>query len=86
MPSGTAPGLYPVRAQLAVTGDAVDARVVAPDRRGRLPRVGRYARGRRRIVYLVGEPADVEVAAGDTARLAVTVGTSAGATCRWRRT
>ena len=37
------------------------------------------------LVYLVGGPEDVEVAAGEAARLAVTVGTAAGATWRWRR-
>ena len=37
------------------------------------------------IVYLVGEPDDVEVAAGETARMAVTVGTAGGREPgRWR--
>ncbi|MDT5355753.1 MAG: hypothetical protein QOJ56_4285 [Mycobacterium sp.] len=74
------PGLYPVRAQLQVTGAAdvplawrqvvedvcvvsVDGDVDGADDGG--------------LVYLADGPADVEVAAGDSARLVVTVGTDA---------
>jgi alpha-mannosidase len=81
MPPGTPPGLYPVRAQLAVTGD--DAESMPASWRQVVEDVATVSVGTPRedndIVYLVGEPTDVEVAAGDTARLAVTVGTSAGA-------
>ncbi|MCV6968260.1 NEW3 domain-containing protein [Mycobacterium bohemicum] len=79
IPAGTAPGLYPVRAQLRVTGKAIppawgqvveDVCVVTvgggePDPGG--------------VVHLVGGPEEVSVAAGRTAALAVTVGTRAGA-------
>ncbi|MCV7103346.1 NEW3 domain-containing protein [Mycobacterium palustre] len=77
IPAGAPPGLYPVRAQLRVAGDGVPAawrqavedvcvvEVGAPDEAD--------------LVYLVDGPADVEVAAGATARLAVTVGTHARA-------
>ncbi|MGA7464584.1 NEW3 domain-containing protein [Mycobacterium sp.] len=77
MPERAEPGLYPVRAQLQLTGTNLptswrqvveDVCVVAIDG-------GDYDR----LVYLTGEPADVEVAAGESARLAVTVGTDAGA-------
>ena len=81
MPPGTPPGLYPVRAQLAVTGD--DAESMPASWRQIVEDVATVSVGTpgedNVIVYLVGEPTDVEVAAGDTARLAVTVGTSAGA-------
>jgi alpha-mannosidase len=78
MPARAEPGLYPVRAQLQVTGAAdippawrqvvEDVCVVSVD--------GADDGG---LVYLTDEPADVEVAAGDSARLAVTVGTDAWA-------
>ena len=78
MPARAEPGLYPVRAQLQVTGAAdippawrqvvEDVCVVSVD--------GADDGG---LVYLTDEPADVEVAAGNSARLAVTVGTDAWA-------
>ncbi|MDT7769155.1 MAG: hypothetical protein QOI30_2165, partial [Mycobacterium sp.] len=78
MPTRAEPGLYPVRAQLQLTGAAdippawrqvvEDVCVVSVD--------GADDGG---LVYLTAEPADVEVAAGDSARLAVTVGTDAWA-------
>ncbi len=81
MPPGTPPGLYPIRAQLVVTGD--DAESMPVSWRQVVEDVATVSVGTPRedneIVYLVGEPADVEVAAGESARLAVTVGTSAGA-------
>ncbi|MFY9918082.1 MAG: NEW3 domain-containing protein, partial [Mycobacterium sp.] len=81
MPPDTAPGLYPIRAQLLVTGD--DAESMPPSWRQVVEDVATVSVGTPRedneIVHLVGEPADVEVAAGGAARLAVTVGTSAGA-------
>jgi alpha-mannosidase len=81
LPAETPPGLYPIRAQLTVTGD--DAVSMPASWRQVVEDVAIVSVGTPRedneIVYLVGEPADVEVAAGDVARLAVTVGTSAGA-------
>ncbi len=81
MPPDTAPGLYPIRAQLLVTGD--DAESMPPSWRQVVEDVATVSVGTPRedneIVHLVGEPADVEVSAGGAARLAVTVGTSAGA-------
>ena len=81
MPPDTPPGLYPVRAQLVVTGDNAESmpaswRQVVED--VATVSVGTPAEDNE-IVYLVGEPEDVEVAAGEAARLAVTVGTAAGA-------
>ena len=97
MPPGTAPGRYPVRAQLTVTGAGADA---GPEpgsgrRRSRhdddLPpawrqlvedvctvSVGtRSAPAEGHVLRLVSGPDEVEVAAGDTARLSVTVATDA---------
>ncbi len=77
MPARTAPGLHPVRAQLQVTDTDVppawrqvveDVCVVSV---GGVDDAG--------LIYLTDGPADVELAAGDSARLAVTVGTDAGA-------
>jgi alpha-mannosidase len=75
MPPGADPGLYPVRAQLQVTGAEVLPawRQVVED--VCMISVGGVDDGR--LVYLVDGPVDVEVAAGDSARLAVTVGTDA---------
>jgi alpha-mannosidase len=75
MPAHADPGLYPVRAQLQVTGADLppawrqvveDVCLISVD--------GADDGG---LVYLVDGPADVEVAAGDSARLAVTVGSDA---------
>jgi alpha-mannosidase len=78
VPSGRAaprPGLYPVRAQLSVTGEGVPPawRQVVED----VCIVAVGAARDHQLVYLVGGPADVELAAGESARLAVTVGTHA---------
>ncbi|CAM4471973.1 Mannosylglycerate hydrolase [Mycobacterium basiliense] len=81
LPARTSPGLYPVRAQLRVSGEAVppawrqvveDVCVVA---------VGDAGSGAQedRLVYLSGWPTDVELEPGDSARLIVTVGTHARA-------
>ncbi|HWS93676.1 MAG TPA: NEW3 domain-containing protein, partial [Mycobacterium sp.] len=77
IPARTRPGLYPVRAQLRITGDAVPAawRQVVED--VCVIEVG--ALHETDLVYLVDGPADVELAAGGTARLTVTVGTHARA-------
>jgi alpha-mannosidase len=75
VPAHADPGRYPVRAQLQVTGADVPAawRQVVED--VCMVSVGGADDGG--LVYLVDGPADVEVAAGESARLAVTVGTDA---------
>jgi alpha-mannosidase len=77
IPVGTEPGLYPVRAQLRITGGAVPAawRQVVED--VCVVEVG--ARHEADLVYLLDGPADIGLTAGDTARLTVTVGSHAGA-------
>ena len=74
VPADARPGLYPVRAQLTVAGDEVPAawRQVVED-------VCVVAVGTEigELVYLVDGPADVELAPGDSARLAVTIGSRA---------
>ena len=78
IPPRTKPGLYPVRAQLQVAGaDNVPAawRQVVED-------VGVISIGEvddSGLLYLTEEPADIEVSAGGSTRLAVTVGTDANA-------
>ncbi len=80
IPARSRPGLYPVRAQLRVTGEEVPAswRQVVED--VCVVQVG--ARPEADLVYLVSivqGPADIELDAGGSARLAVTIGSSAGA-------
>jgi alpha-mannosidase len=77
IPARARPGLYPIRAQLRVTGDDVPApwRQVVED--VCVVEVG--ACDGAELLYLVDRPADVELAAGKTARLTVTVGTHARA-------
>ncbi|MCV7402117.1 alpha-mannosidase [Mycobacterium fragae] len=77
MPPDTAPGLYPLRAQLQVTGDDLPPawRQVVED----VCVVSVGDADDERLVYLVDGPADVEVDAGDSSRLAVTIGTDAHA-------
>ena len=81
MPPDAPPGLYPVRAQLVVTGD--DAESMPASWRQVVEDVAIVSVGTPsedgELVYLVGEPEHVEVAAGEADRLAVTVGTAAGA-------
>jgi len=81
MPPDTPEGLYPIRAQLHVTGD--DAVSMPASWRQVVEDVATVSVGTPRedneIVYLVTEPADIEVAAGDVDRLVVAVGTAAGA-------
>lgn len=77
MPPGTEPGRYPVRAELAVTGN------------GRMPTSWRQVvedvctvvvgDTGDEMLRLVTEPAAVEVAAGETATIGITVGTDARA-------
>ena len=76
MPPRTKPGLYPVRAQLQVT----NAAGVPPAWRQVVEDVCVVSVGEAYdggLVYLTDSPTDVELAAGDSARLAVTVGTDA---------
>lgn len=79
LPAGVAPGLYPVRAELALTGAHVsippawrqvveDVCIVAVD-----------ASPDDALLRLVGGPSPVDVVAGESARLTVTVGTDARA-------
>jgi alpha-mannosidase len=77
IPAGAKPGLYPVRAQLGITGDQVPAawRQVVED--VCVVEVG--APRETELVYLVDGPSDVELAAGDSARLTVAIGTHARA-------
>jgi alpha-mannosidase len=74
MPAGTAPGLYPLRAELGVTGTALPAswRQVVED-------VCVIAVGSTddRVLRLLTDPEPVEVSAGQTAALGITVGTDA---------
>jgi alpha-mannosidase len=76
-PAGVEPGVYPVRAQLQVANAAVPAswRQVVED----VALVSVGGADDSGLIYLVREPTDVVVAAGDSARLAVTIGSRAGA-------
>ncbi|MDT5165686.1 MAG: hypothetical protein QOC88_2580, partial [Mycobacterium sp.] len=75
IPSGAEPGLYPVRAQLRVgTADVPPAwRQIVED----VCVVSIDGADHDGLIYLVDGPADVDVAAGESARIAVTVGTDA---------
>jgi alpha-mannosidase len=75
MPAGAAAGLYPVRAQLQVTDTELPPawRQVVED----VCVVSVGGSDDAGLIYLTEGPADVEVAAGDSARLTVTVGTDA---------
>lgn len=76
IPADTPPGLYPVGARLAVTDREAPAawRQVVED-------VCVLAVGtpQQELAYLLDAPADIDVAAGDSARLTVTLGSRAGA-------
>ena len=75
IPSDVRPGLYPIRAQLRVTGDDIPPawRQVVED----VCVVSIDGAGDDGLLYLIDGPSDVEVAAGESARIAVTVGTDA---------
>jgi alpha-mannosidase len=80
VPAGLPSGLYPVRVELAVTGsDAASIpaawRQVVED----VCVVSVGATGDGEVLRLISGPEDVDVAAGDSGRLAVTVGTDARA-------
>jgi alpha-mannosidase len=80
MPPDAPPGLYPVRAELAVTGS--DAASMPPAWRQVVEDVcvvSVAASADMDILRLITDPEPVEVAAGENARLAVTVGTDAHA-------
>ncbi len=81
VPSDAPPGLYPIRAQLVVTGD--DATAMPASWRQVVEDVATISIGTPRedndIVHLISGPTDLDVAAGESARLAVTIGTTAGA-------
>jgi alpha-mannosidase len=77
VPPDAGPGLYPIRGQLSVTGDDVPPawRQVVED----VAVVSVGDSGDASLLYLVDGPAEVELAAGESARLSVTVGTEAHA-------
>jgi alpha-mannosidase len=79
IPTRAQPGLYPIRAQLRLSGDSLPAawRQVVED--VGVVAVGGDAVDLGDLVQLVDGPADVTLRAGDTARLTVTVGTDARA-------
>jgi alpha-mannosidase len=80
VPPDAPPGLYPLRAELAVTGS--DAGSMPPAWRQVVEDVCIVSVGAPRghvLLRLVKEPEAVELAAGETARLTVTVGTDARA-------
>jgi alpha-mannosidase len=79
VPAAAVPGLYPVRAELALTGNHVSMppawRQVVED----VCVVSVAAPAEDSLLRLVGEPEPVDVKAGEKARLTVTVGTDAHA-------
>jgi alpha-mannosidase len=77
IPAHAQPGLYPVRARLCLTGDGVPAAWRQDVEDVCVVQVG--AAEDEELLYLADGPADVELAAGGTARLTVTVGTHARA-------
>ncbi|MGD1254976.1 NEW3 domain-containing protein [Mycobacterium seoulense] len=77
VPARAAPGLYPVRAQLRITGEGLPAAWRQTVEDVCLVEVGACEEAE--PIYLVDGPADVELAAGDTSALTVRVGGRAGA-------
>jgi alpha-mannosidase len=77
LPPQVQPGLYPLRAELAVTGS--DEASIPPSWRQMVEDVCVVSVGAtdEHVLRLVSDPEPVEVSAGETARLAVTVGTDA---------
>lgn len=76
IPSDAEPGCYPLRAQLTLTGADLPSAWRQTVEDVCLITVGD---GAGRVLHLVDGPADIELGAGQTARLSVTVGTDAGA-------
>jgi len=77
IPAHVEPGVYPVRAQLQLSGDHLPRSWHQVVEDVCLVSVGDVDEGT--LLHLVDGPADVEVAVGDSARLTVTVGSEAGA-------
>ncbi len=77
IPSSAEPGLYPLRAELAVTGSGADA--LPPSWRQVVEDVCTVTVGEPggHLLKLVSEPQAVDVKAGETARLSMTIGTDA---------
>jgi alpha-mannosidase len=77
MPSDAPPGLYPLRAELAVTGS--DAASIPPSWRQIVEDVCVVSVGATNdeVLRLISDPEPVELSAGETGRVAVTVGTDA---------
>ena len=77
MPVDAQPGLYPLRAELAVTGS--DAASIPASWRQTVEDVCVVSVGatNEEMLRLVSDPEPVELSAGETGRLAVTVGTDA---------
>ncbi|OBF39017.1 alpha-mannosidase [Mycolicibacterium peregrinum] len=77
IPPGAAPGLYPVRAELSVTGSGSEA--LPPSWRQVVEDVCVVTIGEpdAYVLKLVSEPQSVDVKAGETARLSMTIGTDA---------
>lgn len=76
MPAAAAPGLYPVRAELAATGAAIPAAWHQTVEDVCLVSLGRHDD---QVLRIVAEPAPVTLAPGETAPLCVTVATDAHA-------
>nr|WP_137148026.1 NEW3 domain-containing protein [Mycolicibacterium sp. CR10] len=76
VPEGAAPGLYPIRAELAATGGAIPASWHQTVEDVCVISLGSHDD---QLLRLVAEPQAVEIAAGEKARLCVTVGTDAHA-------
>ncbi len=79
IPADTQPGLYPIRAQLHVTGDSVPAAWRQEVEDVCVVAVGGGKADLGELVHLIEGPSDITLTAGETARLAVTVGTHARA-------
>ncbi len=76
VPDGAGPGLYPVRAELAATGSAIPASWHQTVEDVCVISLGNHDD---EMLRLVAEPRAVDLAAGETARMCVTVGTDAHA-------
>lgn len=76
VPADAAPGLYPLRAELAATGGAIPAAWQQTVEDVCVISIGRHDD---RLLRLIAGPSDVDLVAGSAARLTVTVGTDAHA-------
>lgn len=79
VPAGVEPGLYPVRAELAVIGS--DSGALPPSWRQVVEDVCMVTVGEpdAQVLKLVAEPKAVDVKAGESARMSITIGTDARA-------